>query len=155
MSLFFPSSERLRSVTREGIHATSGVRIMNNKLRLAVLHAFSILCCTVGAPILLAQATGAMLSGTVTGPDRKVIRNAAITLTNLAQGTMRKTKTDVSGLHTLPNLTSDDYNLEIVTTDFQREVQSASILAESQNQYVSLFASDKRTSADSSMTQRL
>ncbi|MGA9668004.1 MAG: carboxypeptidase regulatory-like domain-containing protein [Terracidiphilus sp.] len=101
---------------------------------MAVLLAFLAPSCVVGAPVLLAQVTGATLSGTVTDLDKKVIPNAAITLTNVAQGTMRTTNTNGSGNYTLPNVMPGDYNLEIVVQGLQHKVQSDLALTVRQNQ---------------------
>jgi len=49
---------------------------------------------------------------------------------------MRTTSTNGSGNYTLPNVMPDDYNLEIVATDFQHEVQNDLTLAVGQNQTI-------------------
>jgi hypothetical protein len=107
---------------------------MHGKLRVAALLALSARSCIVGAPVLLAQVTGATLSGTVTDLDKRVVPNATITLTNLAQGTMRTTNTNGSGNYTLPNVMPGDYNLEIVAQGPQHNVQSNLALTVRQNQ---------------------
>ena len=108
---------------------------MRKNLRAAVLFAISAQCSFM---VLQAQVTGATLSGSVTDRDNKVIPNATITLTNVAQRTVRMTETNESGSYTLPNLIPGTYKLEIVAQGFQNEVQNSLTLTVGQNHTVNV-----------------
>lgn len=111
---------------------------MQKQLRATLLLALSTQCLMARPALLLAQVTGATLSGTVADPDKKVVPNATITLTDVAQGTIRTTKTNGSGNYALPNLMPGDYNLDIVAQGFEHEVQLNLFLTVGQTQTINV-----------------
>jgi hypothetical protein len=83
----------------------------------------------VGTPAAHAQAqTAAEISGRVVDPSKAAIPNAAVTATNSATGTVRKTQTDSQGHYALTNLPVGSYSITVEHEGFQQLKQTGLML---------------------------
>ena len=94
----------------------------------------SLICCSLGALILLltadaawAQAT-AQLSGTVRDESGAVLPGVTVTATQTNTGLVRTTVTDGSGAYLLTNLPIGPYQLEVALQGFRSYVQTGIVL---------------------------
>ncbi|MGH9356448.1 MAG: carboxypeptidase regulatory-like domain-containing protein, partial [Terriglobia bacterium] len=96
------------------------------KTRLSLLAA--IVMSFLVAPSLLAQVSGATLSGTVSDPSGAVIPNAQVSIKNTSTGLTRNAKTDASGLYDAPNLLPGPYSVTVSAPGFSTQVRSGIVL---------------------------
>jgi len=83
-------------------------------LRWALVHAFCwfVLWGTTGAAPAAAQATGALIVGTITDMEGAALPSVAVTARNLETGTTRKTVSENDGQYRLDGLQPGTYYLE-------------------------------------------
>ena len=67
-----------------------------------------------------AQATQGSVVGSVKDPNGAVVPNAAVTLTNTDEGTVRTTKTNSSGDYQFLDVKAGNYQVDILATGFQK-----------------------------------
>jgi hypothetical protein len=72
---------------------------------------------------LSAQVAGANISGTVTDSAGKVVRNAHVSINNVATGVSREVTTNEDGFYSAPNLLPGTYEVKFTASGFKTEVQ--------------------------------
>src|SRR5215213_6688215 len=78
--------------------------------------ALLIAACALGAS---AQSNKGTVTGTVTDPNGAVVKDAKVTVTNVATGDSRDATTSDDGTYTIPALDPGTYRLLIEATGFQ------------------------------------
>lgn len=73
---------------------------------------------------LLAQVTGATLSGTIKDESGSVVPNVSVVVKNLATGVVTKVAANADGFYTAPNLLPGQYEITASTPGFSTQVQS-------------------------------
>ena len=115
---------------------------MNRKLgqsNFVVLVLFAVMAFGVVVPIrVLAQVTGATLSGAVTDPSGAVIPNAQVSIKNTATGVVTNGTTNSAGLYTVPNLLPGPYEVTTSAAGFGAEVRSGITLTVGQQQLLNV-----------------
>jgi hypothetical protein len=86
------------------------------------LFAFTLFC--VSTQRMFSQADQGTITGIVQDPSGAVIANAAVTLTNLDQGQVLKTKTDGSGIYAFPSVRIGNYKVTATAPNFQTTTQT-------------------------------
>ena len=71
----------------------------------------------------VAQSNYAVLSGSATDPQSRVVSGADVELTSLTTGALRKVSTNAQGLYEIPGLQPDDYQLVIQAAGFASQKQ--------------------------------
>ncbi len=74
-----------------------------------------------------AQVTGATLSGTVTDPSGAIVRDARITVKNLAANQSAETRSDSSGNYSVNNLTPGEYEVSVSAPGFSLKVERVTL----------------------------
>jgi hypothetical protein len=113
------NKQRSHSTTASSVHA--GERrsdraplITGCSLRVVLVHAFCwlVLWVATGAAPAAAQATGALIVGTITDMEGAALPSVAVTARNLDTGTTRKTVSENDGQYRLDGLQPGTYHLE-------------------------------------------
>jgi hypothetical protein len=76
----------------------------------------------ISVPVL-AQLSGATLSGIVKDESGGSIPNASVSIKNVATGAVRETTTNTDGLYSAPNLAPGDYEIKVSAKGFSTLVQ--------------------------------
>jgi hypothetical protein len=84
--------------------------------------------CLLAAPILCAQAAGATLSGTISGPAGAV-PYATVTVKNVATGKSAKTQGDQGGHYRVANLVPGKYEISISAVGFGSQTKTVTLAA--------------------------
>ena len=74
--------------------------------------------CAAAAGLLHAQTTSAELRGDIHDPSGAVIPNGEITVKNVATGAVRLTKSNASGIFSVPDLQPSQYEMTVSATGF-------------------------------------
>ncbi len=90
--------------------------------------ALSLMLALMLAVPLRAQIGSATLSGTITDPSGKVIPNARVLVKKEDTGQSTETKTDLSGLYKISNLTPGDYEVSVSAEGFSSNVAKVTIV---------------------------
>ena len=100
--------------------------------------------------VVFAQASGAMLTGTITDPSGALVSNASVIAKNLGTNTQRTAQSSSSGVFTLPDLEPGNYSLTVEHSGFQRYVQTGITLTVAQHatQNVPMALGDTSTSVE-------
>ncbi len=85
--------------------------------RFLYLAAFHLLLSSTNS-ILRAQVAGATLSGTVTDSTGAVVARVEVSITNRANGSIRKLSTDEAGFYSAPNLLPGSYDATASAANF-------------------------------------
>jgi Carboxypeptidase regulatory-like domain/TonB-dependent Receptor Plug Domain len=88
----------------------------------------AIILCLSCAP-LLAQVTSGTISGQVQDPTGAVVRDAAVTISNPANGLTRKATTSDSGEFVAPNLLPGTYNITVEAKGFKKTESQGFVLS--------------------------
>ena len=83
-----------------------------------------LLLCIPPVSQLIAQVSGATLSGTVVDPSGAAIPMAEIVIRNVATGVTRTIATNADGYYTAPNLLPGDYELKFTAAGFSTETRT-------------------------------
>ena len=87
---------------------------------------------------LYAQVAGATLSGVISDDSQTPVANASVSVTNVATGVVRKSKTDKDGQYTVPNLLPGTYDMTATAAGFATAVQHHIALAVGAAQFANL-----------------
>ena len=94
--------------------------------RLSVGVGILVLCFASSRPVL-AQETGAVLAGTITGPSASAVPNAKVSVKNAASGQSTETQSSASGTYSLPNLAPGDYEVSVSAEGFGNKVAKVTL----------------------------
>lgn len=112
---------RMRSISTRYCDTT--MRLLSTRSRYHFL-AFILLALVGFQPThLVAQVSGATLSGTITDNTGAVIPGASLSITRTATGTVAKVKTNSTGFYTVPNLTAGLYEVDVEVPGFSTELR--------------------------------
>jgi iron complex outermembrane receptor protein len=98
----------------------------------------SLLLLLAFAGAVQAQTPGAKLDGTVLDAHGGAVASATVTITNVATGAVKTTRTDASGYYSIDGLTPGACTVEVEATGFAKSQKTAIALTEAQTQHVPL-----------------
>jgi hypothetical protein len=78
---------------------------------------------------LRAQAAGATLSGTVTGPSGALVAHAKVSIKNVATAQTMEAQSDRLGFYSVPNLVPGDYEITVAASDYDTKVAKVTLAA--------------------------
>ena len=81
-----------------------------------------LICLLTLVAIAEAQGTGATIQGSVTDPNRAVIPEASVTVTNTETNTQRTATTGAAGIYVISNLPPGRYRVQVVLPGFKTSV---------------------------------
>src|SRR5436190_1153802 len=81
-----------------------------------------LICLLTLVAIAKAQGTGATIQGSVTDPNRAVIPEASVTVTNTETNIQRTAITGAAGIYVIPNLPPGRYRVQVVLPGFKISV---------------------------------
>ncbi len=87
------------------------------------VHLGSVLVCLLCSSVAFGQRDLGTITGTVTDPQGAVVPNAKVTIVETATGIASNTRTNESGLYTLPALKPGTYTLTVEASGFQKTQQ--------------------------------
>ncbi len=99
---------------------------MNLKKAISFL-ATNILLALLAEGQLCAQAGGATLAGTVTGPAGAAVANAKVSAKNVATGQSTEAQTDSTGQYSVANLSAGEYEVSVSADGFTTKVAKATL----------------------------
>ncbi len=101
-----------------------------NPQRIRFVYAVAILAIFIAFPdASRAQATGAALTGTVTGPSGQAVPGAKISVKDVATGKSTPAQSDAAGAYTVPNLAPGDYEISVSADGFSTTTQKVTVSA--------------------------
>ncbi len=99
---------------------------MKAKAAKVVFGAGLVLIFVLNSEPLRAQEPNATLSGTVTDASGKIVANAKVSVKNLYTGQAAETQTNSTGVYTVSNLASGDYEVSVTAEGF--DTQAAKVM---------------------------
>src|SRR4051812_34767786 len=84
--------------------------------------AAALLCAFAFALTTVAQSNKGTITGTITDPNGAVVKEAKVTVTNVATGESREVTTGDEGTYTIPALDPGIYKVEVMAQGFSPSV---------------------------------
>ena len=93
---------------------------------------FALTFCLLAAALTLsAQTNKSTVTGTVTDPNGALVKDAKVTLTNVATNEQREATTSDDGVYSIPNVDPGTYRAEITAAGFKNVVNEALVVQSS------------------------